>query len=70
MNYFLKSLIFLTIVSTSLYGQQNRPLDSLSTSLKQLEEVVVSDSRFPLKRSQSGKPVIKIDSETISNFQG
>ena len=70
MNYFLKPLIFLTIVNTSLYGQQNSPLDSLSTSLKQLEEVVVSDSRFPLKRSQSGKPVIKIDSETISNFQG
>lgn len=44
--------------------------DSLSQNTTALEEVVVSDSRFPLKRSQSGKPIIKIESEELSKFQG
>ena len=35
-----------------------------------LEEVVVVDSRFEIKRSQSGKTVIKISEEDIKNHQG
>jgi len=35
-----------------------------------LQEVVVTDSRFPLKRSQSGKRIIKINQETIQSYQG
>jgi vitamin B12 transporter len=69
MNQFLSFICF-TLVSIPLFGQQNNVLDTLTTNTKQLDEVVVSDSRFPLKRSQSGKPIIKIDSKTISNFQG
>jgi len=44
-----------------VYAQQTQATDSLeSTSeIKVLEEVIVTDSRVPLKRSQSGKPVIK-----------
>ena len=35
-----------------------------------LEEVVVVDSRFEIKRSQSGKNVIKISEKELKNFQG
>lgn len=70
MKHLLKVLICLILMSKTLYGQQNKSLDSLITPIKKLEEVVVSDSRFPLKRSESGKPIIKIDAKTISNFQG
>ena len=31
---------------------------------------MITDSRFALKRSQSGKTVIKIDSEQIQRFSG
>ncbi|NER18464.1 TonB-dependent receptor plug domain-containing protein [Spongiivirga citrea] len=37
---------------------------------QQLEEVVVSDSRFELKRENSGKTVIKIDQKEIERNQG
>lgn len=35
-----------------------------------LEEVVVVDSRFKIKRSQSGKTVIKISEKEVKNFRG
>ncbi|MGI9546674.1 MAG: TonB-dependent receptor plug domain-containing protein [Flavobacteriaceae bacterium] len=38
--------------------------------LQELDEVVVSDSRFELKREYSGKTVIKIDSLELSQYQG
>lgn len=41
-----------------------------STTLQQLDEVVVSDSRFQLKREHSGKTVIKISKKEIENNQG
>ena len=41
-----------------------------STKVQQLEEIVVSDSRFDLKREYSGKTVIKISKEEIENNQG
>ena len=41
---------------------QNQTVDSLSVSTNFLDEVVVTDSRFALKRSQSGKTIIKIKS--------
>lgn len=39
-------------------------------SVEQLDEVVVSDSRFELKRENSGKTVIKIDRKEIERNQG
>ena len=48
---------------------QNQTLDSIAVSTKYLDEVVVTDSRFALKRSQSGKTVIKIKQEKFNNFQ-
>ena len=47
-------------------GQQQT--DSMPT--QELEEVVVSDSRFPLKRAQSGKTVIRLDPEDLRHYQG
>lgn len=41
-----------------------------STNLQILDEVVVSDSRFLLKRENSGKTIIKISSEELENNQG
>ena len=49
---------------------QNQILDSIAVSTKYLDEVVVTDSRFALKRSQSGKTVIKIKQEEIQRFSG
>lgn len=52
-----------------LYAQESTVVtDSLNTQI--LDEVVVIDSRFPLKRSQSGRMVEKIDGETLQMFQG
>lgn len=35
-----------------------------------LDEVVLTDSRFPIKRTQSGKTVIKIGQKEINSFLG
>ncbi|SHI96603.1 vitamin B12 transporter [Pseudozobellia thermophila] len=41
-----------------------------ATQVTQLQEVVVSDSRFELKRENSGKTVVKIDSAQLQRYQG
>lgn len=41
-----------------------------SVKVEKLEEVVISDSRFELKRENSGKTVIKISKEEIERNQG
>ncbi|GAL67541.1 TonB-dependent receptor [Jejuia pallidilutea] len=41
-----------------------------STKVQQLDEVVISDSRFELKRENSGKTVIKISQQEIERNQG
>ncbi len=41
-----------------------------STKVEQLDEVVISDSRFELKRENSGKTVIKISQQEIERHQG
>ena len=43
---------------------------SQSITQESLDEVVVSDSRFELKRENSGKTVIKISKQEIENNQG
>lgn len=40
------------------------------TEVQKLDEVVVTDSRFALKRENSGKTVIKISKQEIENNQG
>lgn len=53
------------LLSTALLAQEK---DSIA--LQELEEVVVSDSRFQLKRENSGKTVVKITAEELERNQG
>ena len=41
-----------------------------SIPMQELEEVVVSDTRFPLKREQSGKTVIRLGAEELAAYRG
>ena len=41
-----------------------------SIKVEQLDEVVVSDSRFTLKRENSGKVITKITSQELEKLQG
>lgn len=50
------------------FAQQKKQIDS--TKVEQLEEVVITDSRFALKRENSGKSVIKISKLDIERNQG
>jgi len=52
----------------SLIGFAQQQVDS--TKVKQLDEVVVTDSRFALKRENSGKTIIKISADELERSQG
>lgn len=52
----------------SMVGFAQQQVDS--TKVEQLDEVVISDSRFELKRENSGKTVIKISQQEIERNQG
>ncbi len=52
----------------SMVGFAQQQTDS--TKVEQLDEVVITDSRFALKRENSGKTVIKISKQEIENNQG
>ena len=65
--------LLLFIACSCLFSQINDSnKDSIQgiVDINKLDEVVVIDSRFPFKKSQSGKPIINIDSKTIEKFQG
>ena len=64
---FIKT-IFLTLVIYCNTSAQNTSSETLALSTNFLDEVVVTDSRFILKRSQSGKTVVKINSKEIQQF--
>ena len=65
MNKTFTSFGFATMACLTMAAQQRTD----STRLQILDEVVVSDSRFELKRENSGKTVIKIDSEELERNQ-
>ena len=67
MNNKSKAFIVLLFCGSILFAQQEETDDF---KLQQLDEVVVSDSRFELKRENSGKTVILIDSMEIRQNQG
>ena len=56
----------------SVTAQQDQIKDSLDLDqeINYLEEVVLLDTRIPLKRSESGKPILRIDEEQIKRFNG
>ena len=53
----------------SLFAQE-KSSDSLKLKTNYLDEVVLLDARIPLKRSQSGKPVLRIDEKQLQAFNG
>ncbi|WP_435622710.1 TonB-dependent receptor plug domain-containing protein [Flagellimonas sp.] len=57
-----------TLFMGQFFYAQNAQQDSIA--VQQLQEVVVSDSRFELKRENSGKTVIKISAEELERNQG
>lgn len=61
-----------TIFSGTALAQQDQIKDSLDLDKKinYLDEVVLLDARIPLKRAQSGKPILRIDEEQIKRFNG
>lgn len=58
----------LALLCTNVFAQNDVQQDSMK--LQELDEVVVSDSRFKLKRENSGKTVIKISAEELERNQG
>lgn len=66
MNKKFMSFCAAGLVCASLNAQSQND----SILLQELDEVVVSDSRFTLKRENSGKTVIKISSEELKRNQG
>ncbi|WP_339656260.1 TonB-dependent receptor [uncultured Maribacter sp.] len=64
-NYFLWPTV--TVLLCAKVGAQEKQ-DSINTL--QLDEVVVSDSRFELKRENSGKTVISISKKELEQNQG
>jgi len=67
MNKIFFGLCAGALVCFNVVGQQQ---ENDSTNIQVLDEVVVSDSRFELKRENSGKTVIKISSEELERNQG
>ena len=73
-SYNVLALLFF-IAGNCLFSQINDSnKDSIQgiVDIKKLDEVVVIDSRFPFKKSQSGKPIIKYrfkDYRKISGFR-
>lgn len=65
----LTVLTLLCVFFTAL-AQEDQKNDSLVKKTNYLDEVVLLDARIPLKRSQSGKPVLRIDEKQIKQFNG
>ena len=64
-----KSTVFLGLlygISICGFAQQ----ESDSTKVQELNEVVVTDSKFKLKRENSGKVITKITQKELQNLQG
>ncbi|WP_405382555.1 TonB-dependent receptor plug domain-containing protein [Maribacter sp. LLG6340-A2] len=66
-NYFLWPTVTV-LLCAKVGAQQNQQQDS--TNVLALDEVVVSDSRFALKRENSGKAVISISQKELQQQQG
>ncbi|PNQ72427.1 TonB-dependent receptor [Hanstruepera neustonica] len=63
-----KTLFFGVFCATSIFGFAQQLTDS--TQVEQLDEVVITDSKFNLKRENSGKVITKISHEDLQHLQG
>ena len=70
-KFSLSSLVlFHVLMGFSQEQTATQEQNELTTDETRLEEVVVVDSRFEIKRSQSGKTVIKITEKELRDYQG
>lgn len=67
-KFFLSSMLFCGVLQ--LWSQTSTVTTATTSSVTFLDEVIISDSRFGLKRSQSGRFVVRIGPEVISQSQG
>ena len=63
-----KYVLGIICLSTSLLGIAQQQTDSLK--IQQLDEVVITDSKFKLKRENSGKVITKITQQDLQHSQG
>jgi len=63
-----KRLLYVGALLTTVLVNAQQQKDS--TKVEQLDEVIITDSRFPIKRENSGKTVIKIDAVELEKNQG
>ncbi|MFD0862384.1 TonB-dependent receptor plug domain-containing protein [Sungkyunkwania multivorans] len=70
MNKKLYTFVVVTLFCTIGFAQQQTLEETKENKVEELNEVVVSDSRFQLKRENSGKTVIKITQEELAKNQG
>lgn len=63
-----KTFVLGMLCSISMLGFAQQQTDS--TKVEQLEEVVITDSRFKLKRENSGKVITKITQSELQKLQG
>ncbi|PCJ93416.1 MAG: TonB-dependent receptor [Flavobacteriaceae bacterium] len=68
MNKNFIGLCAIALACTDVVAQEQQQTDA--TRIQHLDEVVVSDSRFKLKRENSGKTVIKITALELEKNQG
>jgi vitamin B12 transporter len=62
------NLLGILFLSISIIGFAQQELDS--TNIQQLDEIVITDSKFNLKRENSGKVITKITQNQIEQQQG
>lgn len=62
------TLVFGALFCASMFGFPQQKTDS--TQVQQLDEVVVTNSKFNLKRSNSGKVITKITQKELQQLQG
>ena len=58
--------VLFTLMTSCVFAQQKEA----QLSKEELDEVVISDSKFPLPKEKSGKVITKITSEDLKNRQG
>lgn len=61
-------MFFGVFCAASIFGFTQQQTDS--TQLEQLDEVVITDSKFNLKRENSGKVITKITQQELQHLQG
>ena len=63
-------VVLVAIFSSTAQKSQTKDSLDLDQKINYLDEVVLLDARVPLKRAQSGKPVLRIDAKQIKRFNG